>query len=467
IKTSTPAPTSTISTKNPTTNPRHCPEGYFLVVEQCFRILDDTTRTWYDSKALCEANDLVMPQPRHPIELRSYIVENFGKRQEVWLGAKGDGTLFRYVRTGDPISNTDNLWWPTHPGYRVNGYCLVLLASEYHINIYPTKPFIANPCTYVSSYLTLCELIKTYTPSPTSTIPTTTPTTNPRHCPEGYFLVVEQCFRIFDNTTRTWDDSKALCEANDLVMCQPRHPIELRSYIVENFGKRQEVWLGAKGDGTLFRYVRTGDSISNTDNLWWPTHPGYRVNGYCLVLLASEYHINIYPTKPFIANPCTYVTSYFTLCELIKTSTPAPTSTVPTTTPLTIATTSSNLNWLTVGEDRFVRFGERMIWDDARALCRNHSLDLYHPKDILAVAKHLDDTVFDDYADVYWLGARGYGPNIRWLSGEVIPNGPLWYSYSSHQHYCIFLLAHSNKYIQGDVLSSYTCDRSKHGVLCG
>ncbi|CAL4063812.1 unnamed protein product, partial [Meganyctiphanes norvegica] len=139
--------------------------------------------------------------------------------------------------------------------------------------------------------------------------------------------------------------------------------------------------------------------------------------------------------------------------------------------PTTVPTTTSGLDWQTCGRDRFVRFGEKMIWNDARSLCKSHGLDMYHPIDLLKLAEYLEkNPTGSRSADNHWLGARGNGYNMVWLSGEVIPrNNPLWYSTAANnfQTYdCAFVLTHSKWYQYGTVLSAYRC-HYKYAVLCG
>ncbi|CAL4089013.1 unnamed protein product, partial [Meganyctiphanes norvegica] len=54
--------------------------------------------------------------------------------------------------------------------------------------------------------------------------------------------------------------------------------------------------------------------------------------------------------------------------------------------------TESNLPWVTVNSDQFVRLDQQASWDDARTLCRRQGLDLFeHPRDVVALSKYLDE----------------------------------------------------------------------------
>ncbi|CAL4131050.1 unnamed protein product [Meganyctiphanes norvegica] len=114
----------------------------------------------------------------------------------------------------------------------------------------------------------------------------------------------------------SWDESNAKCVTEGLVMAtQPDDAIALRQYIVDNYGDKA-VHLGAKGDGSVFRWVDTGDVISNTDDLWVPGNPGSSVTpSDCLVLMSIEWFMNDAPTHPFYSVTCSAEDN--TLCEYL------------------------------------------------------------------------------------------------------------------------------------------------------
>ncbi|CAL4103177.1 unnamed protein product, partial [Meganyctiphanes norvegica] len=114
---------------------------------------NDTKRTWHDSKSKCESEGYVMAgKPDDAITLRKYTTENFGT-DHVWIGAKTDGTVFRWVSSGEAISNTDALWFPNQPtsSKLTKDTCLILR------NDYPTQPFYPYSYCYTSNGYTLCE----------------------------------------------------------------------------------------------------------------------------------------------------------------------------------------------------------------------------------------------------------------------------------------------------------------------
>ncbi|CAL4140196.1 unnamed protein product [Meganyctiphanes norvegica] len=132
------------------------------------------------------------------------------------------------------------------------------------------------------------------------------------------------------------------------------------------------------------------------------------------------------------------------------------------------AINSSQYQWHILDTDRFVRIPQGMNWNDARALCRGFGLDLYKPKNAVAVAKYLEDNFSDNY---YWLGARGNGTNQAWVSGGVVSRSDPWYggSYTNVvTNYCLALFTHGGYPAAGTVLFADSCTRSSiNYVLCG
>ncbi|CAL4142064.1 unnamed protein product [Meganyctiphanes norvegica] len=133
--------------------------------------------------------------------------------------------------------------------------------------------------------------------------------------------------------------------------------------------------------------------------------------------------------------------------------------------------------WLTVGDDRFVMFPWMMNWNDARALCRSCNVDLLQPKDILKVAKYLDDNF--NGTQYYWAGSRGNGTHQVYPgSGDVLPtcSGCTWYLYSTHTYVgtndcpALFLddeWRSSGKTSQVLLSSMDSCSETYPFVLCG
>ncbi|CAL4122986.1 unnamed protein product [Meganyctiphanes norvegica] len=143
-----------------------------------------------------------------------------------------------------------------------------------------------------------------------------------RHCPASFFKIGYQCYKLYNDRGRSysWDDCKTKCEAEDLVMAsKPNDTLTLREYIVKEFGNIYAyVFMGARGDGTEFRWENTGEVISNNDPLWHPRgRPTPPVStSKCLVLLTHSNNVNADgPTTPYFPLDCS--SHQFVLCEYL------------------------------------------------------------------------------------------------------------------------------------------------------
>ncbi|CAL4160929.1 unnamed protein product, partial [Meganyctiphanes norvegica] len=141
-------------------------------------------------------------------------------------------------------------------------------------------------------------------------------------CPEPYFRVLSQCFRLFDDKHRSWEESKAYCEGDGLALAHPKHALDLRKYIVDRYGDKY-VWLDARGDDTALVWEDTDDYISNTDALWFPGQPGSRVTtAYCLLLTSNEENMNDNPAQVLYTYICSSTENksglgLYALCEYV------------------------------------------------------------------------------------------------------------------------------------------------------
>ncbi|CAL4209121.1 unnamed protein product, partial [Meganyctiphanes norvegica] len=224
ITTTTTAPTSTIpmttsttSTTTPTPNKR-CPDGFFNIGSKCYKIYTDTTRSWEAAKSKCEAEDLVLPTKTDDANiLRKYIVDTYGDMW-VWMGARGVGTEFQWVRSGDAISNTSPLWWNGQPnGNTGTDRCLLLTSNKPDWANQPTHPYYPLKCSRTDGGRhAMCEY---------------------KRCPDGFFNIGSKCYKIYTDTTRSWEAAKSKCEAEDLVLPTKTDDANiLRKYIVDTYG---------------------------------------------------------------------------------------------------------------------------------------------------------------------------------------------------------------------------------------
>ncbi|CAL4188720.1 unnamed protein product, partial [Meganyctiphanes norvegica] len=135
-------------------------------------------------------------------------------------------------------------------------------------------------------------------------------------CQAGFFEMSTQCFKMFNDSNRSWLEAKTKCEQEGLILAQPDEAVAvpLRKYLYEAFGDSSYAWLGAQGDGSKFVYAHGGRGLDNASPLWYPGKPGSAVGAeYCLLLLVDVNDFRDHPTRPYWPNPCS--PSYYALCE--------------------------------------------------------------------------------------------------------------------------------------------------------
>ncbi|CAL4180267.1 unnamed protein product, partial [Meganyctiphanes norvegica] len=125
--------------------------------------------------------------------------------------------------------------------------------------------------------------------------------------------------------------------------------------------------------------------------------------------------------------------------------------------------------WHVVGDDTFVMFPQRMNWYDGQALCQTYNLNLYHPKNILAVAEYIDTNSF--YSQ-YWLGAKGNGNDQVWIDGEVLTSADPWFRpdnyWNNGTNDCLAFITHSDYWAKGTVLFAVSGTVvTDYGIICG
>ena len=58
-------------------------------------------------------------------------------------------------------------------------------------------------------------------------------------CPDGFFKFSKQCYKLFTDTKRNWQEAKDHCVSQGLVMAaKPDDAVALRKYLVETLGKQ-------------------------------------------------------------------------------------------------------------------------------------------------------------------------------------------------------------------------------------
>ncbi|CAL4186599.1 unnamed protein product, partial [Meganyctiphanes norvegica] len=133
-------------------------------------------------------------------------------------------------------------------------------------------------------------------------------------CPEGFFKMSSQCFKMFRDSRRSWSEAKTKCEQEGYIMAQPDDSVavNLRRYIYEAYGGH--VWLGAQGDGSKFVYAHGGLTLDNASPLWRPGEPGRVDAERCLLMLVSGSDLTDHPARAYVSSPCSW--SLYALCEV-------------------------------------------------------------------------------------------------------------------------------------------------------
>ncbi|CAL4059147.1 unnamed protein product, partial [Meganyctiphanes norvegica] len=124
-----------------------------------------------------------------------------------------------------------------------------------------------------------------------------------------------QCFHLYDDKKRTWNEAQTHCHDKGLVVARPtdRTAAALRKYIFVENGNGG-VWLNAQGDGEKIVWQEDGTEITSGNPLWWPLlQEKWFSNRYCLLLLAYKSNWKSHPNRPYIIFPCSI--SHRTLCE--------------------------------------------------------------------------------------------------------------------------------------------------------
>ncbi|CAL4120899.1 unnamed protein product [Meganyctiphanes norvegica] len=130
---------------------------------------------------------------------------------------------------------------------------------------------------------------------------------------EGLFSLSTQCFKLFQDKSRSWTDANSHCETHGLILAEPSDSaaVGMRNYLKENYGiSGYDVWLGGKADGSKFVWQDSGRTLRSDNTLWHANKsPGsYIATKYCLMLLIGDY-----PGTPYYPNECS--SPQFTLCE--------------------------------------------------------------------------------------------------------------------------------------------------------
>jgi len=122
-------------------------------------------------------------------------------------------------------------------------------------------------------------------------------------------------------------------------------------------------------------------------------------------------------------------------------------------------------------EQRFIVLGQNkgVTWQRARTLCQDAGYDLAD-----LANPHIDATRLASYLltkhnlRYYWLGGKGQGSNIAYLSGQVLePQSPLWrkpdHGFQTSTNFCMYIRDDGNP----NPLGTFNCqDNTYMAPLC-
>merc|ERR1712055_1166701 len=131
-----------------------CPEGFFKTSgsNRCYKFHGDMRRTWAEADQLCKSlNSVLAMTDDNAVELTSYILDTYEPSTTNWLGAKSDGSVFRWEHTNDIVPES-SLWLSY---YAASGKCLMMLTHSYYVDNSPDAPFFSYDCT--ATRYALCE----------------------------------------------------------------------------------------------------------------------------------------------------------------------------------------------------------------------------------------------------------------------------------------------------------------------
>jgi len=138
-----------------------------------------------------------------------------------------------------------------------------------------------------------------------------------------YWPDTNQCFKLFNDEGRTWEEGKSNCEANQLVYAEipDATAVSLRKHIVDTYGGSVGTWVGARrlvAYGPI-KWLRSEEEIFFENPLWW--NPQSYNYGSCLRLLTITGFTDSKPDKPYHSNGATRNNcsehKWSTLCEMV------------------------------------------------------------------------------------------------------------------------------------------------------
>ncbi|CAL4087437.1 unnamed protein product, partial [Meganyctiphanes norvegica] len=138
-----------------------------------------------------------------------------------------------------------------------------------------------------------------------------------RGCSSGFIMSEgsRQCFKLYKDKQRSWDEAKKKCAAEGLRLAQPTDKVAaaLRRDLLDQFGEGY-AWLDGRSDGTTMIWQQDQTLISSSNPLWWPGDPNELNAPSCLALDIEQWSWSREPEKPYYDYPCSK-SDIYTLCQ--------------------------------------------------------------------------------------------------------------------------------------------------------
>ncbi|CAG0897929.1 unnamed protein product [Cyprideis torosa] len=181
-----------------------------------------------------------------------------------WIGAieLGDSNEFVWASSNSPIEATN--WSPSRPNSPTFGDGVALDIANFYEWI---------DLSNATQAPILCEI-----PS------------NPLEvlCPEGFILLGDSCYAVYDDRSMTWDEAQTFCGSltagGRLVELETAEEITRLKDLLESGCGCGPYWIGGEevGDTNTFVWASTGQRIGDSD--WYPGEPNGGGSGEVIYL---------------------------------------------------------------------------------------------------------------------------------------------------------------------------------------
>ncbi|CAL4109584.1 unnamed protein product, partial [Meganyctiphanes norvegica] len=291
---------------------KECPEEFFTIDDdskEYYKVFKDIKRNWRNANTKCENEHLLRAKPSDEIatiKLRKYILDYCGDTP-VWLDAQGDGTKIIWEQDKKELSSNSPLWLPdypenaldidwSYPGWRVTiNHCLIL-AGKADWSQHPYRPYASVNCA--THQYTLCK-----------------------DCKEGFINSrgSPQCFKIFNDVKRTWDEAHTKCQDEKLALAKTSAAgaVALREDIIDKYGLLGHLWLDGRIDdsGRLISQRSKTELKYETSLLETGGNSNWDDQS-CLSMTFELLALEYWEEQPYSTEDCSQ-TSYI-LCEAIQ-----------------------------------------------------------------------------------------------------------------------------------------------------